>query len=58
MGSVLINPMYFIAAFAPMHGGTMSDFRDSNSWDKRDSDSRNKPLNADRYFSQTESRGE
>ncbi|KAF1868312.1 hypothetical protein Lal_00008118 [Lupinus albus] len=33
-------------AFAPMHGGAMPDFHAS--------DSRNQPLNADRYFSQTE----
>ncbi|XP_054789743.1 uncharacterized protein LOC129301151 [Prosopis cineraria] len=30
-------------AFAPMHGGAVSDTRDANSW--------NQPLNADRYFS-------
>ena len=43
-------------AFAPMHGaGTMSDFRDSHSWNKHDSDSWNQPLNTDRYFGQTES---
>ncbi|KAJ7961665.1 Coiled-coil domain-containing protein [Quillaja saponaria] len=32
--------------FAPMHGGTGSDSHDSNSWKQ--------PLDADRYFSQTE----
>jgi len=37
---------YFIAAFAPMHGGSVADSHDSEGW--------NQPLNTDRYFSQTE----
>jgi len=38
--------LYFIAAFAPMHGGSVADSHDSEGW--------NQPLNTDRYFSQTE----
>ncbi|ESW06244.1 hypothetical protein PHAVU_010G031200 [Phaseolus vulgaris] len=35
-------------AFAPMHGGSLTDSHDSNRW--------NQPLDTDRYFSQTERR--
>jgi len=35
-----------MAAFAPMHGGSVPDSHDSNRW--------NQPLDTDRYFSQTE----
>jgi len=40
--------IYIIAAFAPMHGGSLPDSHDSNRW--------NQPLDTDRYFSQTERR--
>ena len=38
---------FFIAAFAPMNGGTASELPDTNSW--------NQPFDAQRYFSHSES---